>query len=73
MFGNKHNRRDDALRRLLEDIDRSHGYLTVIVDEARRLGVDVPGAISVCVANWQSWGRSLAARWPEQSREADDT
>lgn len=72
MFGNKHRRRDDAPRRLLEDIDRSHGYLTV-VDEARRLGLDVPGAISVCVANWQSWGRSLAARWPEQPREADDT
>jgi hypothetical protein len=61
MFGNK-SRRDDARRRLLEDIDRAHGYMSVIVEEARRLRVDVPGAIVVCVDNWSGWHRSLARR-----------
>jgi hypothetical protein len=44
------------------------------VDEARRLKVDAPGAISVCVANWQAWGHTLAARRPEERPEdGDDT
>jgi hypothetical protein len=33
MFGSKSNRRDEARRRLLEDIQRAAGYLRVIVDE----------------------------------------
>jgi hypothetical protein len=37
MFGKKDNRRDDACRRLLEDIGRAHGYMVVIIAEARRL------------------------------------
>jgi hypothetical protein len=68
MFGNK-SRRDDARRRLLEDIQRAAGYLRVIVDEARRLKIDVPAGIIVCTDNWSQWSRALASRRPPE----DDT
>ena len=66
MFGGKHNRRDEASRRLLEDIQRAAGYLRVIVDEARRLKIDVPAGIIVCTDNWSQWSRALASRRPPE-------
>jgi hypothetical protein len=69
MFGKKDNRRDGARRRLLEDIQRAAGYLRVIVDEARRLKIDVPAGIIVCTDNWSQWSRALASRRPLE----DDT
>jgi hypothetical protein len=71
MFGKEDNRRDDACRRLLEDIGWAHGYMVVIIAEARRLDLAVPPAVVLCADNWRGWHRRLARRALDPPRDEE--
>jgi hypothetical protein len=47
-------------QRLIEDVDRVRGYMTAVIADARRAGVEVPIGVTASVTIWRSWAERLA-------------
>lgn len=45
--------------RLADDVRRLAGYADVLVDEARRLGAEVPEGVGACPVVWHHWAWRL--------------
>jgi hypothetical protein len=54
----------DRRRRLVEDVDRTRGLMLATIADARRVGAEVPLAITVSVESWRTWSDRLL-EWAE--------
>lgn len=52
-------RRPDLRQRLIEDIRRTAGLMTAVIVDARRLGIEVPIAVTTTVWIWRSWANLI--------------
>jgi hypothetical protein len=52
--------------RLANDVRVLAGFADAIVDEARRLGAEVPEGVGACATVWRFWGRRLR-EWADRT------
>ncbi len=55
-------RRADRRDLLREEVRRCAGWMAIIVEDAERLDLPVPGPARGCVRTWRTWGEHLAGR-----------
>ena len=51
--------RPDRREVLADDLRRLAGLAEAAVDQAQKLGLDVPDDAAECVSTWRRWGRRL--------------